>query len=137
MKLLTDEMYSPEIAEQLRVLGHDVVSAQERADLRSVEDDDVFRRAQLESRVILTNNHRDYAPLVKHALEAGEPFCGIIFTADRSMPRNRATIPTFVARLRALLDQHRDVEQLSSGVIWLSAYFPEQHSDEARSRGED
>jgi uncharacterized protein with PIN domain len=39
VKLLLDEHYSPAIARQLRILGHDVVAVAERADLVSLSDD--------------------------------------------------------------------------------------------------
>lgn len=119
MKLLIDEMYSPEIAEQLRGLGHDTVSAQERPELRSASDPDIFRLMQLEQRVIVTNNHRDFAPLANAALQGGETFHGILFTADRSLPRNKQTIPTMVALLDDLLIRHRGTDTLPSGIEWL------------------
>ena len=107
MRLLIDGMYSPEIAERLRELGHDTISAIERDDLKATPDADIFRLMQQEGRVIVTNNHRDYAPLANTALQAGEVFCGIIFTSDRSMPRSKRTIPAITHLLDDLLNRHR------------------------------
>ena len=119
MRLLLDEMYSPQIAEQLRALGHDAVSAHERSEFRSAPDPDLFRFMQLEQRVIVTNNHRHFAPLANAALQAGESFHGIVFTADRSLPRNKRTIPVIVDLLDDRLNRHRAVDKLSTGIEWL------------------
>jgi predicted nuclease of predicted toxin-antitoxin system len=119
VKLLLDEMYSPEIAEQLRGLGHDVISAQERHELESSPDLDIFRMMQLEQRVIVTNDHRHLAPLANAALQAGETFHGIVFTADRSLPRSKRKIPAMVELLDESLNRHRHVEKLPSGIQWL------------------
>lgn len=119
MKLLLDEMYSPEIAEQLRALGHDAVSAQERPELKSAPDPDIFRLTQLEQRVIVTNNHRHFAPLANAALQPGEAFHGIVFTADRTLPPNKRTIPVMVDLLDDLLNRQRAVDKLSTGIEWL------------------
>jgi predicted nuclease of predicted toxin-antitoxin system len=50
VKILLDEMWSPEIARQLRSRGFDVVAVVERSDLRSASDDDVLAVARLEER---------------------------------------------------------------------------------------
>lgn len=119
MKLLIDEMYSPEIAVQLRGLGHDVVTAHERSDLSSALDADIFQSMQLEQRVILTNNHRDFAPLANAALQARETLHGIVFTADRSLPRDKRTISIMVELLDAFLNDHHQDEKLATGIEWL------------------
>jgi predicted nuclease of predicted toxin-antitoxin system len=126
VRLLLDEMCSPEIAEQLRDLGHDVVSAQERLDLRSALDSDIFQVMQLEQRVIVTNNDRHFAPLANGALQAGETFHGLIFTSDRSLPRAKRTIPTMVELLDQLLKRHRHDETLPTGIEWLAHRQPDK-----------
>jgi hypothetical protein len=120
VKLLIDEMYSPAVAEQLRERGHDVVSAHERPDLRSAPDRDIFGLMQSEQRAILTNNHRHFAPLASAALQAGETCHGVVFTADRSLPRNARTIPILVELLDELLERHRRDERLPAGIAWLT-----------------
>lgn len=121
MRLLLDEMYSPEIAERLRDLGHDALSAFERDDLKATPDADIFRLMQREGRVIVTNNHRDYAPLANAALQAAEAFFGIVFTSDRSIPRSKRTIPEITRLLDDLLRRQRDEERLAGGIVWLVA----------------
>lgn len=121
MRLLLDEMYSPEVAARLRALGHDVISAIERDDLRATPDTDIFRLMQIEGRVIVTNNHRDYAPLANAALQAREVFYGIVFTSDRSVPRSKIAIPMITQLLDRLLSRHRHEEALGVGIAWLRA----------------
>lgn len=120
MKLLLDEMYSPEIAERLRDLGHDVISAHERDDLAATDDQEIFRLMQHEERVIVTNNHRDFAPLAHAALQAGESIAGLLFTSDRSLPRAKRTISVMVELLDELLKRHQRNEALPTGVAWLA-----------------
>jgi hypothetical protein len=62
VKLLLDEMYSPEIGENLRDLGYDVISAHERDDLAATDDQEIFRLMQHEERVIVTNKRQIAAP---------------------------------------------------------------------------
>src|SRR5579884_1479627 len=100
-------MYSPEIAERLRDLGHDVISAQERLDLASTSDREIFSLMEAEGRAIVTNNHRDYAPIANAWLQTHAPFFGVIFTADKSLPRTKRTIPVMVDLLAGMLEQHR------------------------------
>ena len=65
MRLLLDEHYSHTIAEELRRRGVDAVATQnERPELEGQDDDVILRAATLERRVVVTNNVRDYAPLV-------------------------------------------------------------------------
>jgi predicted nuclease of predicted toxin-antitoxin system len=126
VKLLIDEMYSPAVAERLRDRGHDAVSAQESPELRSAPDVDVFRLMQLERRVIVTNNHRHFVPLANAALRNGETFHGVVFTADRSLSRNKRTIPVMVDLLDELLNRHRGDEKLAAGIEWLAPRSPDE-----------
>ena len=120
MKLLVDEMYDPEIAEALRALGHDVVHASERAELKSAGDETVFSVAQNEQRVIFTNNARDFMPIVNRALQGAEAFYGIVFTDDKSLARTKSNTGTITTLLHALLKQHGEDRTLPTGVHWLS-----------------
>jgi predicted nuclease of predicted toxin-antitoxin system len=124
VKLLIDEMYSPEIAEQLRDRGHDVVSAYERPELAAALDTDIFHLMQVERRVILTNNHRHFAPLANAALQAGETLHGIVFTADRSLPRDRKPIPLLIELLDEFLNAHHEDEKLATGIEWIVRTAP-------------
>lgn len=129
MRLLVDEMYTPEIVEQLQDCGHDAVSAGARPALRSAPDDVLFDVAQAEHRVLVTNNVRDFMPLTHEALQNERTFYGIVFTSDRSLPRSKGTIGTYIDLLHRLLTAHRDEERLPSGITWL------RHERPARAGG--
>ena len=120
MKLLLDEMYAPDIAKALRERGRDVASASERDDLRSAADAVIFETMQAEARVIVTNNVRDFMPLAQRALQSGSTFYGIVFTSDKSLPRSKANVGTFVSLLDALLAAHAADEGLPAGIEWLT-----------------
>ena len=74
MRLLLDEHYSPEIARQLRTRGHDVVAVAERADLVGLGDDELLGRMARERRASMTNNVKDFLPLVGRFVEALDAF---------------------------------------------------------------
>jgi predicted nuclease of predicted toxin-antitoxin system len=120
LKLLLDEMYASDIAEALRERGRDVASASERDDLRSASDLVIFEAMQAEARVIVTNNVRDFVPLAQQALQSGSTFYGIVFTSDKSLPRNKANVGTFVSLLDVLMATHVAEERLPAGIEWLT-----------------
>ena len=73
MLLYADEDFPFPTVQELRQLGHDVVTAQE--DGRSATPDpDVLARAHSLGRAIMTYNRRDYEKLHRQ----GEPHCGIV-----------------------------------------------------------
>jgi predicted nuclease of predicted toxin-antitoxin system len=82
VRLLLDEHYSPEIARQLRIRGHDVVAVAERADLVGLGDDELLQRMAQERRAIMTNNVKDFLPLASRATVAADHHCGLLFTAE-------------------------------------------------------
>jgi len=119
LRLLLDAMYAPDIAEGLRKRGHDVVSADERPDLKSAPDRVVFDIAVAEHRVIVTNNVHDFTQPGQQALRDEGPFYGIIFTSDKSLPRSEANIGAFIDRLHVLLTRYLDEERLPAPIGWL------------------
>jgi hypothetical protein len=120
VRLLLDEHYSPTIAETLRGQGHDVVSVNERSDLRGVGDRELWRRAAAEGRALVTENAGDFMPLVREAAASGGRHFGVVFTSPRSMPRAAATIGLYVERLDRLLHDRAADDALADQVYWLS-----------------
>src|SRR6266849_4874773 len=102
-RLALDEMFSPAIAAALRELGHDVVAVAERVDLRSMTDDDLFAWASAEKRWLLTENVKDFRPIMLRALQAGTPTCGLLFTSSRAFPRSRKNPGPLIRALHAWL----------------------------------
>lgn len=119
MKLLLDEMFSKVVAEQLRARGHDVVAVTERDDLRGMPDEDVFAWAQEARRGLVTDNHRDFAPLSRRWLASGREHCGLILTSNRRFPRGQAsTTGKLVTALDKLLLSVESEAELGR-VYWL------------------
>lgn len=103
MKLCLDEHFPPQIAEQLRRRGHDVIAVKERADLRGSGDRELLARMAEERRALVTENVADFVPLLREAAAAGDDHSGVILTPARSLPSTRAAIGAFVERLDELL----------------------------------
>lgn len=117
MRLLLDEHYDYAIAEELRRRGIDAVAIQhERPDLEGRDDDDVLRTAAAERRVVVTNNVRDYAPLVEDRALRGDAHFGVIFTDDATFPRTHAGIGLIVRALAAFVEGTHDDDLLDSCV---------------------
>ena len=119
MRLLLDEHYNCAIAEQLRQLGVDAVAIQrERPDLEGQGDDAVLRTASTERRVVVTNNVRDFAPLVEEFGLRGETHLGVIFMDDATFPRTQAGIGLIVRSLGAFV-QGTAERDLTNSCLYL------------------
>ena len=102
-RLLLDEMFSPAIAADLRQLGHDVIEVADRPDLRSKSDEEICAWASAEKRWLLTENVKDFRPIMLRALPAGAPGCGLLFTSSRAFPRSRKNPGSLIRALDAWL----------------------------------
>jgi len=121
VKLLLNEMWSSEIARQLRRRGVDVVAATELPRrYRGVPDELVFERAQEDGRAIVTDNIEDYSRLVAEAAGRGEGQHGVVFalrpTFDRARPR---VVGEMVRALAALAESEEVDRQLRGGALFL------------------
>jgi hypothetical protein len=118
LRLVLNEMWSAEIARQLRVRGFDVIAATEAPRrYRGIPDDEFFRRAQEDGRTVVTDNVRDFMPIVANRASRGEPHCGVIFALRPTFDRARSgVVGTMTTALDALL---RGVEVAPSAVVFL------------------
>jgi predicted nuclease of predicted toxin-antitoxin system len=116
VKLLLDEMWPPSIARALRERGHDVIAVAERDDLRSQADEHIFATAQVEGRVIVTENVADFRRLAEEFVRLGRTYPGLIYTTNRQFPRADARTPGSLTRaLLHLLDGDAELTE-----VWLT-----------------
>jgi hypothetical protein len=102
-RLLLDEMFSPAIAAALRDLGHDVIAVAESADLRAMTDEEVFAWATAQHRWLLTENVKDFRPILLRALQADTNATGLLCTSSRAFPRSRKNPGPLIEALDAWL----------------------------------
>ena len=118
MKLLLDVHHSRLAAERLRVEGHDVLAAADSADLASMSDEELLRSATHEGRAVVTENVRDFDPIIRRWAATGEHHSGVVFTSPRRYHRGSARYPAnLVAALRRVINSAPAAEQ--DWVIWL------------------
>ena len=119
MRLVLDEMYSPQIASQLRSRNHDVLSVSERPDLMGRSDEELFAAMAADNRAIVTNNAADFVLLFQRETAEGMDHAGLLLTSDRSLPRTKAGIGRYVAVLDDLLTSHPTDDALRNQLRWL------------------
>jgi predicted nuclease of predicted toxin-antitoxin system len=102
-RLLLDEMFSPVIAAALRELGHDVTAIAENATLRAMTDEEVFAFASAQGQWLLTENVKDFQPILQQARQAGTPAAGLLFTSSRAFPRSRKNPGPLIDAIHAWL----------------------------------
>lgn len=102
-QLLLDEMFSPAIAAALRDMGHDVIAVAERSEMRAMTDEEVFAWAASQGRWLLTENVKDFRPLLLRALQADISTAGILYTSNRAFPRSRKNPGPLIQAIHAWL----------------------------------
>jgi hypothetical protein len=118
-RLTLDEMFSPAIASALRALGHDVVAVAERGDLRSMTDGELFVWSATQGRWLLTENVKDFRPIMLRALQGGSATTGLLFTSSRAFPRSRKNPGPLIQALHDWLEAGPPGPPLSED--WLQA----------------
>lgn len=79
MRLLLDEDVSArKIGKCLREAGHDVRAITEEPGLVGLGDPEVLELAARDDRILVTFNHRDFAPLLREWAESGRHHAGCI-----------------------------------------------------------
>ena len=120
MKLVLNEMWSSEIARQLRGRGHDVVAATELPRrYRGVPDHEFFERAQEDGRAIVTDNVRDVMTIVAESASRAEPHYGVVFALRPSFDRARSAVIRDMTRALDLVLREREGEGKSGNVLFL------------------
>ncbi len=130
-RLLLDEMFSPTVAAALRERKHDVIAIAERIDLRAMTDDEVFAWAAADGRWILTENVKDYRPILLRAMQAGVVGTGVLFTSSRTFPRSRRNPGPLIDALFAWLSAGPPPAPISEH--WLLDRAPNEEAPEESS----
>ena len=103
VELLLDEMHAPVVAATLRERGHDLLAVVEQDELRALTDEELFRWAAQHGRRIVTENVKDFAPLLRRAEEQGQAAAPLLFTSSRAFPRTRRNPGPLIDALDAWL----------------------------------
>jgi hypothetical protein len=101
--LLLDEMHAPAVAAALRERGRDVRAVAEQEELRALTDEELMRWAAERGFRIVTENVKDFAPLLRRAEETGQPGAALLFTSSRTFPRSRRNLGPLIDALDAWL----------------------------------
>jgi hypothetical protein len=96
-------MHAPAVAAALPNSGHDVLAVVEQDELRALTDEELFRWAAEHGRRIVTENVKDFAPLLRRAEELGRPGAPLLFTSSRAFPRSRRNPGPLIDALDAWL----------------------------------
>ena len=110
-------MLAPAIAEQLRKAGADAVAVSERAELWQSTDAVLLDLAATETRVLVTDNVKDFRVLERAWLARGQLHGGLVYIHSKAYPMSRGRMGAIAA---ALLERHRASAWPGSGMSdWL------------------
>jgi predicted nuclease of predicted toxin-antitoxin system len=113
LKLLLDEMYSPDLAEALRVADIDACTVVELG-LAGSSDPEVFAAAIADERTLLTENVADFARISADHVVAGQHHPGVLIALSSRFSRRAAGIGLLVTAVRVVADQ-----QLTDRLVYL------------------
>jgi hypothetical protein len=116
--LLLDEMFSDDIAQQLRARGHDVISIVADPALIGLPDEQVLAYATTEGRALVTPNIKDFVPLDGRYRAAGRSHAGLILVSTKTFPHNRGFPSAITAALATLLSGMAKIQ--SGQVLFLT-----------------
>ena len=115
--LLLDEMFSDDIARQLRTKGYDVISVVADLALAGLPDDQVLAYATAEGRPLVTANIKDFVPFDARYRAAGQSHAGLILVSTKTFPQNRGFPSAVTTALATLLSGTAKIQ--SSQVLFL------------------
>jgi uncharacterized protein with PIN domain len=115
LKLLLDEMYSPRLAEALRVAGIDASTVAELG-LAGAADAEVLAAAIAEQRILLTENVADFTRISAEHLVAGLHHPGVLVALSSRFSRRAAGSATLLAAILETAEQ-----QLTDCLVHLQA----------------
>ena len=89
-RLLLDEHYAPRLAQVLRDAGHDVVALLDVPAAAGLPDPEVYALAAEQGRRVVTENVRDFRPLLARAVAGSSPLAPLLLVRPGRHPRSRA-----------------------------------------------
>ncbi len=116
--LLLDEMFTDDIAQQLRTKGYDVISVVADPALTGLPDDQILAYAATEGRALVTANIRDFVPLDTRYRVADQVHAGLILVSTKAFPQNRGFPSAVTTALAALLSGTAKIQ--SGQVLFLT-----------------
>jgi predicted nuclease of predicted toxin-antitoxin system len=116
--LLLDEMFTDDIAQQLRTKGYDVISVVADPALVGRPDDQILAYATTEGRTLVTANIKDFVPLDGRYRAAGQSHAGLILVSTNTFPQNHGFPSSITASLAALLSGTAKIQ--SGQVLFLT-----------------
>ena len=116
--LLLDEMFTDDIAQQLRTKGYDVISVVTDPALVGLPDDQILAYATAEGRALVTANVKDFVPLDGRYRAAGQSHAGLILVSTKTFPQNHGFPSSITASLAALLSGTAKIQ--SGQVLFLT-----------------
>jgi Domain of unknown function (DUF5615) len=116
--LLLDEMFTDEIAQQLRTKGYDVLSVVADPALVGLPDDQILTHATTEGRSLVTANIKDFVPLDTRYRAADQSHAGLILVSTKTFPQNRGFPSAVTTALAALLSGTAKIQ--SGQVLFLT-----------------
>ena len=115
--LLLDEMFTDDIARQLRTMGYDVISVVADPALVGLPDDQILAYATTEGRALVTANIKDFVPLDTRYRAAGRSHAGLILVSTKTFPQNRGFPSAVATALATLLNSTAKIQ--SCQVLFL------------------
>jgi predicted nuclease of predicted toxin-antitoxin system len=98
--LLDEHVSGPVIGSALADDGLNVRAADTDASLKETEDGDLFAIASAERRVLITNDAKDFAPMIRELADRGQDHSGVIFIPHNIRSRDFGSV---ISQLRRLL----------------------------------
>jgi hypothetical protein len=116
--LLLDEMFSDDIAKQLRAKGYDVISVVADQTLVGLPDDQVLAYATTAGRALVTANIKDFVPLDGRYRAAGQSHAGLVLVSTKTYPQSRGFPSAITTSLATLLSGSAKIQ--SGQVLFLA-----------------
>jgi hypothetical protein len=116
--LLPDEMFTDDIAQQLRTKGYDAISVVADPALVGLPDDQILACATTEGRALVTANIKDFIPLDTRYRAADQSHAGLILVSTKTFPQNRGFPSAVATALASLLSGTAKIQ--SGQVLFLT-----------------